>query len=339
MSRRPAVRQPNRFREHWRSWLAVLLGLLILLLAPAFAHAQGAGADADSVTMSWTAPGDDNNVGTASVYDMRYSTSPITLGNWNNARTVPGLPAPLASGTRQTVRVRNLSTDSTYYFAIRTRDDASNWSGLSNVVQWDWILDTAPPATPTNARASRSGPAALVQWNANSESDLAGYSVYRGLSAGGPFTKLNGPLLTTLSYTDNAIPTGATTVFYRVSASDVNGNESALASPVSVTFITAGASEQDWVIGAGYPNPSHTGQSVCLPVVIPASGAGTATIEIEDSGGHRVRRIEIGSAPTCAEGVQWDGRNDSGREVVPGVYRAWLVVGDRRDSFKLVRQP
>ena len=72
---------------------------------------------------------------------------------------------------------------------------------------------------------------------------------------------------------------------------------------------------------------------------IPAGGAGNAAIEIEDSGGHRVRYFTVGSASTCAEGVLWDGRNDGGREVAPGVYRAWVVVGERRDYIKLVRQP
>ena len=337
MNPRQAVTRRSQLRAHWRGWLAVLLGLLILLLAPAFAHAQG--ASVDSVPKGWTATGDDNTVGTASLYEMRFSTSPITLGNWNSARAVSGMPAPLIAGTRQTVRVRQLSRDTTYYFAIRTQDDASNWSGLSNVVQWDWLLDTAPPATPTSARASRSGVNAVVQWNANSEPDLAGYSVYRATTSGGSYTKLNGPLVTGLSYTDTNVPSGETMLFYRVSATDASGNESARTSPVSVTFITESAAQPDWSMGPGYPNPSRTGESVCVPVVIPSGGAGNAAIEIEDSGGHRVRYFTVSSASTCAEGVLWDGRNDGGREVAPGVYRAWVVLGERRDYIKLVRQP
>ncbi len=35
-----------------------------------------------SVDLSWTAPGDDGATGTATTYDVRYSTSTITAGNW-----------------------------------------------------------------------------------------------------------------------------------------------------------------------------------------------------------------------------------------------------------------
>ena len=46
------------------------------------------------------------------------------------------------------------------------------------------------------------------------------------------------------------------------------------------------------------------------------------------------------SGAGCPSGsVGWDGRNDAGAEVAPGVYRAWLIDGDRRTSIKLARQP
>jgi len=70
-----------------------------------------------------------------------------------------------------------------------------------------------------------------------------------------------------------------------------------------------------------------------------AEGLGASVIDIVDAGGRRIRHIEVGTAATCAEGVLWDGRNDAGREVAPGVYRAWLTAGDVRQNIKLVRQP
>lgn len=39
----------------------------------------------DSVTLKWTAPGDDGNTGTATTYDIRYSKNPITEANWGDA--------------------------------------------------------------------------------------------------------------------------------------------------------------------------------------------------------------------------------------------------------------
>ena len=86
-----------------------------------------------SITLTWTAPGDDGNVGTATTYDIRYSTSTINDGNWASATQVTGEPAPQVAGTVQSVVVSGLSAGATYYFAIKTADEVPNWSALSNV--------------------------------------------------------------------------------------------------------------------------------------------------------------------------------------------------------------
>ncbi len=87
-----------------------------------------------SLSVSWTAPGDDGSIGTASSYDLRYSTSPITSGNFNSATSVTGEPAPAAVGTAQSMTVSGLSASTLYYFAIKTSDEVLNVSGISNVV-------------------------------------------------------------------------------------------------------------------------------------------------------------------------------------------------------------
>ncbi len=86
-----------------------------------------------SATLNWTSPGDDGNSGTASSYDIRYSTFAITSSNWNSATQVSGEPVPLLSGSNQTFTVVGLQPNTLYYFAIRTTDDAGNVSSLSNI--------------------------------------------------------------------------------------------------------------------------------------------------------------------------------------------------------------
>ncbi len=85
-----------------------------------------------SLTLMWTAPGDDGNVGTASHYDIRYSTSAITAGNWGAATPCNGEPTPQAAGSAETFVVTPLSSG-TYHFALKTGDEVTNWSLLSNV--------------------------------------------------------------------------------------------------------------------------------------------------------------------------------------------------------------
>jgi hypothetical protein len=90
-------------------------------------------ATANSVALTWTAPGDDGNTGTASSYDIRYSTATISEANWGSADQCSGEPSPQPAGTAQTFPVTGLSPDTTYYFAMKTADEIPNWSDLSNV--------------------------------------------------------------------------------------------------------------------------------------------------------------------------------------------------------------
>jgi hypothetical protein len=95
-----------------------------------------------SITLTWTAPGDDLATGTASEYDIRYSTASITEANWASATEVSNEPAPQISGTSQTHVVSSLSPDTTYYFAIKTTDDADNVSALSNIASGKTLADS-----------------------------------------------------------------------------------------------------------------------------------------------------------------------------------------------------
>lgn len=328
----------TRSRQRPHGWGSLLLAvMLLLLLAPLVAHAQGA----DTVTVSWTAPGDDGSVGTATAYDMRMSTSPITAANFDAATVVTQdpLPSPRAAGTRQRTVVRGLTRGTTYWFAIKTVDDVGNWSPISNIVQWDWQFDTAPPSAPAGVSASRqSDTSAHVTWAANSEPDLNGYNVYRALAAGGPFTKQNGSLLSATDYTDTNIPTGTPQVWYQLTAEDDSGNESARSATVLVSLSTTQTATAGWSMETGYPNPSPPGSPVHLPIVVPGFG-GAAMLEIVNSGGQRVARRDLGTlAPGSTEAI-WDGKNDAGLEVAPGVYTAWLISGSTRISVRLVRVP
>ena len=85
-----------------------------------------------SVTLTWTAPGDDNDQGTATRYDVRYSTLPVTDENWESSLQAKDEPSPKIAGTTETFTVRGLEPDVEYFFAVKTADETHNWSGLSN---------------------------------------------------------------------------------------------------------------------------------------------------------------------------------------------------------------
>ena len=81
--------------------------------------------------LSWTASGDDDTSGTAAGYDLRYSLAPIDSGNFGSATPAP-TGAPLHSGLTEHVEVKGLAYNSTYYFALRVRDELGNASPISN---------------------------------------------------------------------------------------------------------------------------------------------------------------------------------------------------------------
>ena len=104
-----------------------------------------AGAHSFSLSVLWTATGDDGNTGLAEKYDLRFATHPITDENWDECATVEGEPRPSEPGVSDYVAVTGLEPATSYYFAIKVCDEAPNWSGLSNVS----MGTTAPPEDTT----------------------------------------------------------------------------------------------------------------------------------------------------------------------------------------------
>src|SRR6266404_1385454 len=67
----------------------------------------------------------------------------------------------------------------------------------------------------------------VLHWDPNSETDLAGYKVYRSLTNGGPFVAQNSTLLTSLGFCDlSASVNNGQTYFYQVTAVNTSAQES-----------------------------------------------------------------------------------------------------------------
>jgi hypothetical protein len=86
-----------------------------------------------NITLNWTAPGDDGDIGTATFYDVRFSTTKFTDADWNSLTQVSGEPAPQVAGSAQNKIVGNLLCGRSYFFGIKTLDEEGNSSVLSNI--------------------------------------------------------------------------------------------------------------------------------------------------------------------------------------------------------------
>jgi formylglycine-generating enzyme required for sulfatase activity len=96
----------------------------------------------NSVTFSWRAPGDDDMVGRAASYDLRYATFELSLDNWFQGTLTPGLPTPETPRSLEEATISGLVPGQTYFFALRSADEIPNLSAASGVV--NLTLPAAP---------------------------------------------------------------------------------------------------------------------------------------------------------------------------------------------------
>ncbi|MCB9536708.1 MAG: fibronectin type III domain-containing protein [Myxococcales bacterium] len=122
----------------------------------AFAALPGGGA----ARLTWVAPGDDAYVGQAAEYDLRVATAPIATLEGFAAATRVDAPAPAPAGALEVARVIELPEGVDAFFALRTRDAAGNWSGLSNSPSVR--VPEVPPRAVADLRVVPDGPGALA---------------------------------------------------------------------------------------------------------------------------------------------------------------------------------
>ncbi len=203
---------------------------------------------ASSVQLSWTAPGDDGATGTATTYDVRYSTSTITEANWPSATQASGEPSPQVAGRGETFTVVGLSQSTTYYFAIKTSDEVPNESVISNVPSLVTSDLTAPDPVSNMTTGTVTASSVQLSWTAPGDDGATGtattYDVRYSTST---ITEANWPSATQASGEPSPQVAGSgetftvvglsqiTTYYFAIKTSDEVPNESALSNVPSAT--------------------------------------------------------------------------------------------------------
>ena len=136
-----------------------------------------------------------------------------------------------ATGTTNWQYDWTLPADGTYTIKFRATDKDGNVETPGKGITV--IVDNEGISTPTGLTAQGGAKSVSLSWKANTESDLAGYNIYREIDPTGNYTtKLNQEPIKSTSYTDNQVEQGKT-YWYKITAVDLAGNESNKSAAVS----------------------------------------------------------------------------------------------------------
>jgi len=193
-----------------------------------------------------------------------------------------------------------------------------------------YSVDNLPPSLPAAFAGSWTGSGASLHWNANTESDLAGYRLYRGSSPSfvpSPANRIASPVQT--FYED----TGAPPSYYRLTAIDIHGNESpsALLLPSGTVDAPEDLPQAENLVLLS-ANPGR--ESFALRVELHT--AATVDVAVYDAGGRRVRDLARGPLAAGRWPVTWHGERQAGDHAAPGVYFVLMRIADRTWSRRVV---
>lgn len=176
------------------------------VLTPGFAPAaitdlRVTAVDDSSVSLAWTATGDDGTVGTPSSYTIAASTAPLDALNFGAAPLQLTREALVPAGGAESQRVIGLAPGQRYWLRMRATDQANTRSELSNQVQVATAVGGAIRGRVGIALAARGNPSPFpvsIDWQGAQATsvppqglsihDLSGRLVRRfvlGIGAGG----------------------------------------------------------------------------------------------------------------------------------------------------------
>jgi predicted small lipoprotein YifL len=182
------------------------------------------------VRLTWDAPASLVD-GSPAPEDLVYDVFRATGSGEPGGRPIN--PEPLVARQFVDLTARN---DETYRYAVRARLGPGGPQSRPSAVVTAVPEDATPPAQPRGLVAVLAGTSIRLAWQAVSDTDLAGYHVYRSTTAGRGYARLTAAPQTATTYVDTDVRPGQT-YYYVVTAVDRarRANESVPSPEVSAT--------------------------------------------------------------------------------------------------------
>ena len=221
-------------------------------------------------------------------------------------------------------------TDGKHYFLVSAHTSNPNVFYDSNPDS-GYSVDNLPPLAPAYVAGSRVGTTAVIHWNANTESDLAGYKVYRSRVSGfNPDTMMAYAATNDTSYTDANVPQ-TNNWYYALLAVDVHENRSAKSNEVAIIVLgvdDVSGAPRVFALLQNYPNPFNPSTEIKFSV----ENTSRATLEIYSVLGQKVATLFDDVAET---GQYYKVRLD-GSSLSSGIYFYRLRSGGKSGLKKMI---
>jgi hypothetical protein len=110
-----------------------------------------------------------------------------------------------------------------------------------------------------------------------------------------------------------------------VTASGIGSFETLTLGPTTLVGVEPGVTPVTTRLLAPFPNPFRSATTLAFEL----ERSGRVTIEVFDVSGRKVRTLQDGMLDADRYSVAWDGVNDAGRRVAPGVYFARMSTAEQ----------
>ncbi len=179
-----------------------------------------------------------------------------------------------------------------------------------------YSVDNRAPAAPTGLALVGND----LSWDTAPESDFAYHSVY------GSSSSEFDPGATFIDYTIDATydVTGHVHAYFHVTTTDFADNEGDAAS-IESDLLSAPEMTVPSAYALAPPGPNPVRSGTTLTFTLPEREE--VVLVIYDTGGRAVRTLARGAHRAAVHRVSWEGRDDDGRPIAPGVYFARLRAG------------
>jgi hypothetical protein len=196
-----------------------------------------------------------------------------------------------------------------------------------------YSVDNIAPGVPEGFRiAFCTGHGNELTWDPCTASDFQYFKVYRGsdpVFVPGPGNLVHATAGT--EWTDPDYDVGG--IYYKITALDHSGNESAPASPESTTGADDYVMPRAFALHQNAPNPFNP--ETVIRYDVPPPG-GTVTLSVYDVSGRLVRTLVDGAQSAGQHAVRWDGKNDGGWGVASGIYFCRMTAAKFVEKRKMV---